>query len=52
MLVDKGVKNMQRKMQDQQRQRQKPSRPGGEVTIEDTRNNATFKSKPWINMSI
>jgi len=33
MLVDKGLKNMQQKMQNQQRQQQ-PKRPEGEVTIE------------------
>jgi uncharacterized membrane protein (DUF106 family) len=35
LLVDKGMKKMQQKMQDQQRQNQKPSRPDGEVTIEN-----------------
>ena len=34
MLVDKGIKNMQQKMQDQQRRNQPPRRPEGEVTIE------------------
>ncbi len=34
MLIDKGVKNMQQKMQDQQHQTQRSSRPDGEVTIE------------------
>ncbi len=34
LLVDKGIKNMQKKMQDQQRGPQKPRRPEGEVTIE------------------
>jgi len=38
MLVDKGVKNMQQKMQDKQRQQQSPTRPDGEVTIEDDKN--------------
>lgn len=33
-LIDKGVKNMQQKMQDQQRGNQKPRRPEGEVTLE------------------
>ena len=33
-LVDKGIKNMQQKMQDQQRGRQQQRRPEGEVTIE------------------
>jgi hypothetical protein len=32
-IVDKGIKNMQQKMYDQQRQ-QRPSRPEGEVIIE------------------
>jgi len=34
MLLDKGLKNMQQKMQDQQRQNQPPRRPEGDVTIE------------------
>lgn len=34
MLVDKGIKNMQQKMQDQQRQNQRSTRPPGDVTIE------------------
>lgn len=34
LLVDKGLKNMQQKMQDQQRQNQRSTRPPGEVTIE------------------
>lgn len=34
MLLDKGLKNMQQKMQDQQRQNQRSTRPPGEVTIE------------------
>ena len=38
MLIDKGVKNMQQKMQNQQGQNQKPSRPDGEVTIEKNKN--------------
>lgn len=33
MLVDKGLKNMQQKMQNQQQQNN-PSRPEGEVTLE------------------
>lgn len=33
MLINKGVKNMQQKMQDQQRQQQ-PRRPEGDVTVE------------------
>ena len=41
LLVDKGMKNMQQKMQDQQRQTQNQSRPDGEVTIEnDTKRNS------------
>lgn len=40
MLVDKGVKNMQQKMNDQQRQyQQQKRRPDGEVTIERDRTN-------------
>jgi hypothetical protein len=39
LLVDKGIKNMQQKMQDQQRQTQRPSRPDGEVTIETDKKN-------------
>jgi hypothetical protein len=40
ILIDKGVKNIQQKMQDQYRQQnQKPSRPEGEVTIESNRAN-------------
>ncbi|HSO89496.1 MAG TPA: DUF4834 family protein [Draconibacterium sp.] len=42
MLVDKGLKNMQQKMQDQQRQSQRSTRPPGEVTIEY--NNRTGKN--------
>jgi len=34
LLVDKGLKNMQQKMQDQQRQNQRSTRPTGDVTIE------------------
>lgn len=33
LLIDKGIKNMQQKMQDQQRA-SRPSRPEGEVTVE------------------
>lgn len=39
MLIDKGVKNMQQKMQDQQRQNQGSKRPEGEVTIESKNKN-------------
>ncbi len=34
LLVDKGLKNMQQKMQNQQRQNQRSTRPPGDVTIE------------------
>jgi hypothetical protein len=34
LLVDKGIKNMQQKMQDQQRQNQRSTRQPGDVTIE------------------
>ena len=43
MLVDKGIKNMQQKMQNQQNQNQRSTRPPGEVTIE-YKNNTTKKS--------
>ncbi len=39
MLLNKGMKNMQQKMQDQQRQ-QSPRRPEGEVTVEKPRSNS------------
>lgn len=39
LLVDKGVKNMQQKMQNQQQQN-RPKRPEGEVTIETPKNNS------------
>jgi len=42
LLVDKGLKNMQQKMQDQQSQKQRSTRPPGEVTIE-------FKNKTGKN---
>ncbi len=47
-LIDKGVKNMQQKMQDQQRGSQKPRRPEGEVTLEKNpsrRNSADDKGE-------
>lgn len=44
MLIDKGIKNMQQKMQNQQRQNQ-PTRPEGEVTIEKDRKNNTTSAK-------
>lgn len=34
LLIDKGVKNMQQKMYEQQKQNQRPNRREGEVTIE------------------
>jgi hypothetical protein len=37
-LVDKGMKNMQQKIQNQQRQSQQSTRPPGEVTIEYNKN--------------
>ena len=45
MLVDKGVKNMQQKMQNQQRQSQQPSRPEGEVTIEKNQTGGSNNSQ-------
>jgi hypothetical protein len=42
ILVDKGLKNMQQKMQDQQRHSQRSTRPPGDVTIEY--NNRTGKN--------
>jgi uncharacterized membrane protein (DUF106 family) len=42
-LLDKGMKNMQHKMQDQQQQRQRATRTRDEVTIEY--NNSQGKSK-------
>jgi len=45
LLVDKGLKNMQQKMQNQQRQNQRPSRPDGEVTIEDNKKSNKNKSQ-------
>lgn len=38
-IVDKGIKNMQQKMYDQQRQ-QRPSRPEGDVIIEKNQRNS------------
>ena len=37
LLIDKGVKNMQQKMYEQQKQNQRPNRREGEVTIEKKR---------------
>ncbi len=39
ILLEKGMKNMQQKMQDQGQQPQGPSRHEGEVTIEQNRTN-------------
>jgi len=40
LLVDKGVKNMQQKMNNQYRQQQKNQRKEGEVTVEYKNRNA------------
>jgi hypothetical protein len=45
LLVDKGLKNMQQKMQDQQRQSQRSTRPPGEVTIEYNKRNGNNASQ-------
>jgi len=45
ILVDKGVKNMQQKMQNQQRQSQQSTRPPGEVTIEYNKNSGKNSSR-------
>lgn len=39
LLIDKGVKNMQQKMYDQQKQTKQSSRNEGEVTIENKKQN-------------
>jgi hypothetical protein len=44
-LVDKGLKNMQQKMQEQQRQNQRSTRPPGEVTIEYNKNTGKSNSQ-------
>lgn len=44
LLIDKGVKSMQQKMQEQQRQNQDKSRREGEVTIEKNQNNSKKNS--------
>lgn len=44
LLIDKGVKNMQQKMQNQQRQNE-PSRPEGEVTIEKNKTDKSTSAK-------
>jgi len=45
LLLDKGIKNMQQKMQDQQRQSQRSTRSPGEVTIEYNNRNGKKRSK-------
>lgn len=40
LLVDKGIKNMQQKMQEQHRHKQHSTRPDGEVTIERNKRNS------------
>ena len=45
MLVDKGMKNMQQKMQNQHNQNQRSSRREGEVTIEKNRNQSSNNSQ-------
>ncbi len=49
MLVDKGLKNMQQKMQNQQQQNQRSTRPPGDVTIEGNpqrgKNNGQIKGE-------
>lgn len=44
LLIDKGVKSMQQKMQEQQRQNQQNMRRDGEVTIEKNQNNTKNSS--------
>lgn len=46
MLVEKGVKNMQQKMNEQQKQNQRSARSDGDVTIEyDKKNNPNNNPK-------
>jgi hypothetical protein len=45
LLVDKGLKNMQQKMQDQQRQSQRSTRAPGDVTIEYNNRNSKKSSQ-------
>ena len=51
MLVDKGVKNMQQKMHEQQRENQRMSRREGEVTVEnkDTRKNRGHNEGEYVD---
>lgn len=44
MLLDKGIKNMQNKMYEQQRETQRRQRSPGDVTIEYNNQNGTKKS--------
>jgi hypothetical protein len=46
LLVDKGIKNMHQKMQDQQFQNQRSSRREGEVTIETNKTTRSRNSQP------
>ena len=46
LLVDKGIKNMQQKMQNQQSPNKRPSRPDGEVTIETKKTTQNRGSQP------
>jgi hypothetical protein len=46
LLVDKGIKNMQQKMQNQQSPNKHPSRPDGEVTIETKKTTQNRDSQP------
>ncbi len=46
LLVDKGIKNMQQKMQNQQFQNQRKQRRDGEVTIENNRTTQRGSSQP------
>lgn len=45
LLINRGIKNMQSKMQDQQHQNQRTSRTDGEVTIEKNKKNNQGKSQ-------
>ena len=42
MLIDKGIKNMQEKMHEQQKQQQRSDRQEGEVTIEKKRSGKRY----------
>ena len=46
LLVDKGIKNMQQKMQNQQFNNQRQQRPDGEVTIENNKTTDSRGSQP------